>query len=79
MNFEALVMTVAFARPDVSDLVFHLYERSIHPELFQIYASTELEQEHYSLLIQICEAGHVVTLDYGGVVMTEVNSSASWA
>ena len=35
-------MTVSFARPDVSNLVFHLYERSVHPESFQVHAEEEV-------------------------------------
>ena len=46
-------MNVDFARPSVSDLVFQAYGRSVHPELFQVYADLQVWQrseEHTSEL-----------------------------
>ncbi len=68
-------MSLTFVRPDVSDLVFHLYGRSIHPELFQSYAVAEMQQANFRAVARICEPGHVLTLEYRDQVITEVTTS----
>ena len=66
------MMNVGFARPDIADLVFHLYCRSVHPELFQVFAEMEVWQERYRAVIRICNAGHAVVLQFGSQTVTEV-------
>lgn len=63
-------MAVGFARPDVSHLIFHLYERSVHPELFQVHAVRSVRTDRYAATVKICDAGHVVqfTRDEGTIV-----------
>ncbi|MEO1994355.1 MAG: DUF2617 family protein [Planctomycetaceae bacterium] len=68
-------MSLTFVRPDVSDLVFHLYGRSIHPELLHSYAMAEVRQADFQAVARICDAGHVLTLVYRGRVVTEVATS----
>lgn len=65
-------MPVSYARPNVAHLMFQLYSRSVHPELFSIYAGTELRQEQFSATLRICEAGHVVSFAWQGRCVTEV-------
>jgi hypothetical protein len=69
-------MTVSFARPDVSNLVFHLYERSVHPELFQVHAEEEVWQAAYGAVIRICDAGHIVTVRDKKNTITEVTTTS---
>lgn len=69
-------MHVDFARPDVDSLVFRLFGRSVHPELFEVFAHSEIRQEAYSAAIQICDAGHVLCFRYKGQVLCEVATSA---
>ena len=68
-------MSLTFVRPDVSDLVFHVYGRSIHPELLHAYATVELQQADFQVVAQICDAGHVLTMVCRDQVITEVATS----
>jgi hypothetical protein len=67
------VLTV---RPKVAELVFQLYGRPLHPELFEVYASRTVKREHYQAKIDITSAGHVVTWCHAGMTLTEVAASA---
>jgi hypothetical protein len=67
------VLTV---RPKIAELVFQLYGRPLHPELFEIYSSRTVERGGYKAKIDITSAGHVVTWRYGGLTLTEVAASA---
>ena len=63
-------------RPKVAELAFQLYGRSLHPELFKIFKTREIERGGYSAKIDITSAGHVVAWRYGGMTLTEVACSA---
>ena len=63
-------------RPKVAELVFQLYGRSLHPELFQVHKSRTIERGGYRATIQITSAGHIVTWNYGGLTLTEVCTAA---
>ena len=64
------------ARPKVAELVFQLYARSLHPELFQVYCSRAVQRGNYEAKIDITSAGHVVRWRCGSVTLTEVATSA---
>ncbi len=53
-------MSVSFARPDVSNLMFYVYARALHPELFSVKAERRIETADYEAVVQICNAGHVL-------------------
>jgi hypothetical protein len=57
-------------------LVFQLYGRPLHPELFEVYQSRTIHRGNYEAKIDITSAGHVVTWRYGGMTLTEVAASA---
>ena len=63
-------------RPKVAELVFQLYGRPLHPELFEVYQSRSIQRGNYEAKIDITSAGHVVTWRYGGMTLTEVAASA---
>lgn len=63
-------------RPKVAELVFRLYGRPLHPELFEIHASRTVRRGRYEAKVDITSAGHVVTWRYGGMTLTEVAASA---
>jgi hypothetical protein len=67
---------VLSVRPRIAELVFQLYGRSLHPELFEIHRSRRIERGGYTANIQITNAGHVVTWQYDGLTLTEVAASA---
>jgi hypothetical protein len=68
-------MSISFARPDIANLEFQLYERSVHPELFRIHAQTRADQTDYTALVRICDAGHTVSFRYAGATVTEVTAA----
>lgn len=63
-------------RPKVAELVFRLYGRPLHPELFEVYHSHRVKRGDYEAKIDITSAGHVVTWRYAGLTLTEVATSA---
>ncbi len=63
-------------RPKVAELVFQLYGRPLHPELFEVYRSRTVKRGDYEAKIDITGAGHVVTWRYAGLTLTEVATSA---
>jgi hypothetical protein len=65
-------MNSVLTRPRVADLVFQLYGRPLHPELFDILAVRKLEREGYQLRIWITRTGHVITFENDDVLLTEV-------
>ncbi len=63
-------------RPKVAELVFRVYGRPLHPELFEVYCSRRVKRGDYEAKIDITSAGHVVTWRYAGLTLTEVAASA---
>mgnify|MGYP002527843737 CR=1 FL=1 len=70
-NIEVLIV-----RPKVAELAFQLYGRALHPELFEVYKTRTIDRGGFTAKIDITSAGHVVTWRYGGLILTEVASSA---
>jgi len=56
----------------VSDLVFQLYGRPLHPELFDILAVSKIQREDYELTVRITRTGHVISWENRDVHLTEV-------
>lgn len=69
-------MRVDAARPDVGSLVFRLFCRSVHPELFDVCARTTIRQKSYSAALLICDAGHMIAFHHKGETLCEVTTSA---
>jgi hypothetical protein len=69
-------MGVFLVRPRVSDLVFQLYGRPLHPELFDILASRKIQREDYELTVRITRTGHVIAWQDRHVHLTEVAAAA---
>ncbi|MEO1497648.1 MAG: DUF2617 family protein [Planctomycetota bacterium] len=63
---------VLFARPKIAELTLRLYGRSLHPELFEVLQTREIERGGYRAITKVTSAGHVVTWRYAGVTLTEV-------
>ena len=64
-------------RPKVAELLFQLYGRSLHPELFEVYQTRTVERGRYSAKIQITSAGHLVTWQSEDAIVTEVAAAAN--
>jgi hypothetical protein len=69
-------MGVDIVRPRVGDLVFQLYGRPLHPELFDILAHRKVQREDYQLSLRITRTGHVITWENADVLLTEVAAAA---
>ena len=63
-------------RPKVAELVFQLYGRALHPELFEVKTSRLVARDNYEATLQITSVGHVVKWRHQGITLTEVATSA---
>ncbi|MFP6702260.1 MAG: DUF2617 family protein [Planctomycetaceae bacterium] len=68
-------MSLSSVRPDASELMFHLFRRSVHPELIDVRAEAEIRHDKYSVSLNICDTGHMVSLRVRGETVTEVTSA----
>lgn len=69
---HCVAMNAFLLRPRVADLVFQLYGRPIHPELFDILAYRRIQREDYELIVRITRTGHVLSWENKDVHLTEV-------
>jgi len=69
-------VAVISVRPKVAELVFQLYGRPLHPELFHTHQSQSVKRGEYEAQINITSAGHVVTWRHEGLTLTEVATAA---
>jgi hypothetical protein len=69
-------MNVELVRPPVCELVFQLYGRPLHPELFDILAVRTIRREDYQLTVRITRTGHVISWENRDVFLTEVTAAA---
>jgi len=67
---------VLSVRPKVAELVFQLYGRPLHPELFEVHASRVISRGKYTAQIDITSAGHVITWRLDGLTLTEVAAAS---
>lgn len=63
-------------RPRVANLVFHLYDRPLHPELFDPVCSRVVAKRDFLLSVHITPAGHVVSWQGAAGHVTEVAATA---
>ena len=68
-------MNVDIVRPPVGELVFQLYGRPLHPELFDILAVRTICREDYRLTVRITRTGHVISWENRDVYLTEVTAA----
>ncbi len=63
-------------RPKVAELAFHVFSRSLHPELYVLQERRKVERTDYEIQVDITNCGHVVTWQGGGMTICEVATSA---
>lgn len=68
-------MNVFSLRPRVAELVFQVYSRPLHPELFDVLAIRHIQRENYDLWVRITRTGHVISWRHGDVFLTEVTDT----
>jgi Protein of unknown function DUF2617 len=59
-------------RPRVADLDYHLYDRPLHPELFEVLAARSVAKRDYVLTVRITRTGHAISWDSPLGHLTEV-------
>lgn len=64
-------------RPKIAELVFHLFNRSLHPELFEVYKTRKFSRAGFEAEISITSAGHVIRWRHQGVTLSEVAAAAN--
>jgi hypothetical protein len=68
---------VLSVRPRAEELVFQLYGRVLHPELFEIRSRRVIDRGHYTATLEITTAGHLLTWRREGLTLAEVATSAT--
>ncbi len=48
-------------RPKVAELAFHVYSRTLHPELYMVHKTRRIERSDYQATVDITNCGHVIT------------------
>ncbi|QDT11548.1 DUF2617 family protein [Planctomycetes bacterium K23_9] len=48
-------------RPKVAELAFHVFSRTLHPELYTVHKTRRIERTDYQARIDITNCGHVIT------------------
>lgn len=48
-------------RPKVAELAFHVFSRSLHPELYSVHKTRLVKRNGYQARIDITNCGHVIT------------------
>ncbi len=56
----------------VDDLHFCLYQRAVHPELFDVRMVKRVEQSRYHAEIWVAGLAHVVTVQFGDQILAEL-------
>jgi len=69
-------MNIPELRPRVAELVFHLYDRPLHPELFDVLATRTVQRKNYMLTVRITRTGHVISWDSVSSHLTEVTATS---
>ena len=59
----------------IEELTFSLFQRTVHPELFQVYAKRQLKTDKYEANIWITGCTHVASVHAKNVCLTEVVSA----
>src|SRR4029453_1203916 len=67
-------MSVGFVRPKVSQLMFLVYSRPLHPELFDVVREQQIHRDDYQANISITDSCHVVRWQRERVCITELVS-----
>ena len=64
-------------RPKIAELLFQLYGRPLHPELFEVYQTRKIERARYTAKIQITSAGHLISWRSEQTFLTEVAAASN--
>jgi hypothetical protein len=65
-----------FVRPPVAELVFRVFDRPLHPELFDPLAARCVCRDGYRLSVVITRAGHTLAWSCGPACVVEATATA---
>src|SRR5579883_804544 len=63
-------------RPRIADLIFRLYDRPLHPELFDAIAVRRVCRNDYTLTLRLTPTGHVLEWHTADAHLVEVTATA---
>lgn len=69
-------MRTSIERPSVKEMIFCLYARPLHPELFDVLACRRVSRDDWTLTACVTPAGHLLTWSNGEVCLAETVVSA---
>lgn len=69
-------MATHLSRPSVRDLLFEVYARPLHPELFDVLAERHIRHPDFHLAVRATRTGHVISWNDGRTHLTEVTAAA---
>lgn len=69
-------MGLPLVRPRIADVVFRLYDRPLHPELFDVLACRTVQRDGYTLAVRLTRTGHLLGWNDGRVHLTELTATA---
>jgi hypothetical protein len=76
-KFSGVSSRVLSLRPKAAELVFQVFGRPLHPELYEPCVSRAIDRGSYSAHVVITGSGHVVTWRQAGTTLTEVAAAAT--
>jgi hypothetical protein len=62
-------------RPPVAELVFRLYDRPLHPELFDVLVDRSVQRPGFTLRVQLTRTGHVLSWTDGRSCLSEATAT----
>ena len=65
-------MKLDYVQPDATQLAFRLFDRALHPELFESLTQAVLTAADFKAVLRICAGGHTLQFQRGSDVLTEV-------
>jgi hypothetical protein len=68
-------MGALFVRPRVAELTFQLYDRALHPELFDAVAVRRVERNGVRVTVRLTPTGHVLEWTDGTTTLTELTTT----
>jgi len=75
LSWDYAFMETPHINVAIDELTFSLFQRPLHPELFQIYSQRQLKTEKYEAIIWVTGCTHVVSVFAGDSCLTEVISA----
>jgi len=75
LSWDYFFMETPHINTAIDELTFSLFQRPLHPELFQIYSQRQLKTEKYEAIIWVTGCTHVVSVFAGDSCLTEVVSA----